>query len=213
MDRLIALVERELLPGLRIESVRPHDPIEVRSLPEPWLLVGKGNYAAVVSHPEAPGQVVKIYAPGRNGAAEEREVYRKLGRHPAYSECYGAGDRYLILKRMEGVTVFDCLHRGLPVPEQAIRDIDEALDYARSRGLFPSDIHPKNMMVNEGRGLVIDVSDFLRPKNCFMWDDFKKAYYRCYAPLLAERPLPLPLFVLNGVRKGYRLWKSGFRNR
>lgn len=52
------------------------------------------------------------------------------------------------------------MKQGILITEQAIRDIDIALDYARSRGLHPHDVHAKNVMVNDGRGLIVDVSDF-----------------------------------------------------
>ena len=65
----------QLLPSLQIESVNPRNPIKVSYLPEPWRLLGKGNYAAVVYHPNHPESVVKIYAPGRPGYEEEVEVY------------------------------------------------------------------------------------------------------------------------------------------
>lgn len=110
-------------------------------MPVPWQLLGTGNYAAVFEHPDYPEQVVKIYAPGRPGFEQEVEVYRRLGYHPAFSECLYAQKPFLILKRLHGVTLYDCLHRGLPIPQQVIRDIDQALDDTRSQGFFPHDVH------------------------------------------------------------------------
>jgi hypothetical protein len=94
---LLKSIYQDLLPGLQIESVNPGDPVKVRHLPQPWGLIGKGNYAAVVDHPEYPECVVKIYAPGRPGYDEEVEVYRRLGSHPAFSECLYAADGFLVL--------------------------------------------------------------------------------------------------------------------
>ncbi|WP_397313567.1 serine/threonine protein kinase [Paenibacillus elgii] len=201
----IAEIERRLLPELRIKSEQPHDPIAVYRVPVPWRLVGAGNYAAVVAHPDFPEVVVKVYAPGRPGLEEEAEVYRRLGRHPAYSECLYYGDGYLVLRRLNGITLYDCIRKGIPIPRQVIDDIDEALAYAVSKGLRPHDVHGKNVMMRDGRGVVVDVSDFLKPEPCRMWDDLKKAYDRFYLPPL--RRVPIPGFVLNAVRKGYRLLK------
>ncbi|UUZ82366.1 hypothetical protein LJK88_49660 [Paenibacillus sp. P26] len=185
LRRLIGLIDREPLPGLDIASEHPHHPIAVRRVPEPWVIVGAGNYAVVVSHPDYPRQVVKIYAPGRPGIEAEAEVYRRLGRHPAYSEChyYRPEGGYLILKRLSGMTLYECFRRGIPIPERVIEDIDEALGYARSRGLHPHDVHGKNVMMSDGRGVVVDVSDFLNPDPCTMWRDLKRAYKVLYRPL------------------------------
>ncbi|TDF94510.1 serine/threonine protein kinase [Paenibacillus piri] len=202
IGQLIVLVERELLPLLRIESVNPHNPIEVQAVPKPWKRVGTGNYAVVVSHPEYDGLVVKVYAPGREGLEEEVEVYRRLGRHPAYSECYHAGSSYLILRRLSGITLYNCVLRGISIPRQVIDDIDAALRYARSKGLNPHDVHGKNVMLQDGRGVVVDVSDFLKQEPCRMWDDLKKAYDCFYFPIV--RKMKIPEWMLTAVRKGYR---------
>jgi hypothetical protein len=137
INQLIENIHQELLPAFEIESVDPHDPVKVHYLPDPWRLLGKGNYAAVVYHPNHPNLVVKIYAPGRPGFDEEVEVYHRLGSHPAFSQCLYAGIGFLVLKRLYGVTLYDCMHLGLRIPVKVIRDIDKALDYARRRGPSP----------------------------------------------------------------------------
>jgi hypothetical protein len=205
IDELVAQVERVLLPGAAIESVHPGEPIVVGRVPEPWAVVGCGNYAAVFAHPGWPDQVVKVYAPGRPGHAEEVRVYERLGAHPAYSRCSHAGDGYLVLARLDGLTLFDHLRRGVPIPPPAIDDIDDALAYARSRGLHPHDVHAKNVMVTaEGRGLVVDVSDFAQHVPCARWDHLKWAYRWIYRPILLRWTLPMPLWLLDSVRRTYR---------
>ncbi len=205
INRLIESIYQELLPGLQIESVDPHDPVKVRHLPHPWQILGRGNYAAVVYHPDHPDLVVKIYAPGRPGFEEEREVYHRLGSHPAFSECLYAKDGLLVLKRLHGVTLYDSIQRGLRIPKQVIRDIDDALEYARKRGLHPHDVHGRNVMMHQGRGLVVDVSDFLHEESCSKWNNLKKAYYWLYLPFISPLRLRVPYFVLDIVRKSYRL--------
>ena len=200
-------IEHELLPRLRVESIDPHHPVVAHHVPAPWQLLGSGNYAVVLGHPSYSALVVKVYAPGRPGLEAEVEVYRRLGNHPAYSQCLRAGDGYLVLRRLRGVTLYDCVHRGLPIPEQVIQDIDEALEYARSRGLHPHDVHGRNVMVQDGRGLVVDVSDFLEQEDCSKWRDLKAAYYRFYRPLFMPLRLRVPYFVLDLVRAGYRLFR------
>lgn len=205
LKQLIESVRKELLPRLQIESVDPHNPVKVHYVPDPWKVLGAGNYAAVVYHPDYPNQVVKIYAPGRPGFEEEVEVYRRLGSHPAFSECFYAGEDFLILKRLYGVTLYDSMHLGLPIPAKVIRDIDKALDYARGRGLYPHDVHGRNVMMLEGRGLVVDVSDFLQEETCSKWEDLKRAYYWLYRPILCPLRIRVPYSVLDIVRKSYRL--------
>ncbi|MDD9268017.1 serine/threonine protein kinase [Paenibacillus sp. GCM10023248] len=204
-------IEHQLLPQLELNSEQPYEPIVVHYIPKPWKVVGSGNYAAVVMHPSYPDIVVKVYAPGRPGIEEETEVYRRLGPHPAYSECLHAGSNYLVLRRLTGVTLYKCLHRGIPIPRQVIKDIDEALAYAVSRGLNPHDVHGKNVMMKDGRGLVVDVSDFLKTEYCPMWDDLKSAYDRFYFPWVGK--IQIPDFALNVVRRSYRKWKNFRRAR
>jgi hypothetical protein len=205
-----ALVEsaiQELLPELRIESANPNDPVVVHHVPAPWRLLGRGNYAAVLCHPEHPDAVVKMYAPGRPGFEDEAEVYRRLGEHPAYSRCLYASEGVLVLRRLHGVTLYDCVHQGIPIPEQVILDIDAALEYARSRGLHPHDVHGRNVMMGDGRGLVVDVSDFLEEEDCSRWEDLKAAYYRIYRPVFLRMRVRVPYWTLDLVRAGYRAFR------
>ncbi|MBD1849228.1 serine/threonine protein kinase [Leptolyngbya sp. FACHB-711] len=198
-------VEHELLPELEVSSNSPHDPVIVRQYPSSWTLLGAGNYAAVFCHPDYPEFVVKVYAPGRPGLEEEAEVYRRLGDHPAFSQCLFEGKNFLILKRLEGVTLWNALHRGIAIPPQIIRDIDRALDYARSLGLNPHDIHGKNVMMTPARrGVVVDVSDFLHADYCSAWDDLKRAYRWIYRPILLPLKVRVPSWTLDWVRAFYR---------
>jgi hypothetical protein len=200
-------VDGELLPALRVESEDHFHPVVVHHVPAPWRVVGRGNYAAVLEHPEYPEAVIKVYAPGREGFEDEVEVYRRLGDHPAYSALLYAHDGMLVLRRLHGVTLYDAVHRGLPIPERVIEDIDGALDYARSRGLHPHDVHGRNVMMHEGRGLVVDVSDFLDAEDCAKWRDLKKAYYRFYRPVLMRLRLRVPYAALDLTRAAYRLFR------
>lgn len=207
LHELLDHIHSQLLPNLYLESVASYDPVVVHAVPTPWEIIGAGNYAAVFCHPDHPHCVIKIYAPGRPGWADEVEVYRRLGSHPAFSECYYAEEGVLVLKRLNGVTLYDCLHQGLVIPEQVILDIDAALAIARKRGLTPHDVHGRNVMMSEGRGLVVDISDFLKPEDA-IWEDVKWAYYWLYRPLLARLPFHVPYKLLNGIRSLYRLYRK-----
>lgn len=208
---LINYIDNNLLPNIDIQSVNPLDPIIANHIPDPWILLGVGNYAAGLIHPDFPEYVVKIYAPGRPGIEEEIEVYSKIKKHPSFSECFYHSENYLILKRLEGETLYTCINKGIQIPEQVINDIDEALEYAKSLGLHPHDVHAKNVMIVKNRGVVVDISDFTKLENCSLWEDFKKAYYKIYLPLFYKPHPAVPEFCLNMVRRSYRFFKIIFK--
>ncbi|PZV07316.1 MAG: serine/threonine protein kinase [Leptolyngbya sp.] len=207
IQTLVKRVRQELLPNLHLESIHPCDPVVVHRLPAPWSCLGTGNYAAVFAHPDYPEQVIKVYAPGRPGIEAEVEVYRRLGEHPAFSQCYFSAAPFLILRRLPGVNLYDSLHRGIDIPPQVIRDIDAALAYARQRGLFPHDVHGRNVMQHEGHGVVVDVSDFLNATPDRAWRDVKWAYWWIYRPFFRPLRLRIPYVWLDWVRAGYRLFR------
>jgi len=209
---LLQAVEGELLVTVCVRSIDPHDPVRVENLPCPWAVVGCGNYAAVFLHPDHPSLVVKVYAQGREqGIALEAEVYRRIGRHPALSECFHVGSNYLVLRRLYGVTLYDCVRQGITIPAQAIADIDAALSYARQRGLYPHDVHGRNLMLHQGRGFLVDLSDFLNPEPCRAWQDLRLAYRWLYRPLIAPLRLRLPGPLLNATRRCYRVYRRLWR--
>lgn len=208
---LIQQVQQGLLPQLNIYSKEPYNPVIVGQVPPPWRCLGAGNYAAVFEHPDYPEQVVKVYAPGRPGIEDEIEVYQRIGKHPAFSQCYHSGSNFLILKRLHGITLYDCLNRGLIIPPQVIQDIDDALDYARNRGLTPHDVHGRNVMMSQGRGLVVDISDFLKPQPDRAWQDVKWAYQWVYQPVFMRLRLQIPYVFLDWVRGSYRLARMSGR--
>jgi hypothetical protein len=124
---------------------------------------------------------------------------------PRSPNASAPGPGYLILRRLHGVTLYDAVHRGVRIPPRAIADVEHALAYARGRGLFPHDVHGRNVMVGgDGRGLVVDVSDFLAPERCTKWRDLTRAYRWLYRPVLAPLGVRVPYAVLDGARLVYR---------
>ncbi|WP_400163234.1 serine/threonine protein kinase [Brevibacillus sp. TJ4] len=196
------------LREVRIESQSPIDPVVVHHVPEPWEVVGTGNYAGVFAHPDFPEAVLKLYAPDRPGWGEERKVYEILGDTPWFPTCYQAKEGYLVIQRIEGISLFDCVRYGIPIPPQVIEDVEEALSVARQKGLFPHDVHGKNVLMHHGRGYLIDVSDYLKNIPDRKWQDLRKAYYKVYLPFLKDRGWKIPLWTMNVVRKGYRLYRK-----
>lgn len=207
MENLIKKIENELIGKIELKSINPKDPIVVSNIPIGWTLLGNGNYAAVLFHEDFPEYVVKIYAPGREGIKEESLVYKKIGDHPSYSKYYYYGSKFLIFKRLHGTTLYDCLKKGIKITPNVIEDIDNALKYAKKRDLNPHDVHFKNVMLDtNGRGIIVDISDFTKKQKCNLWKDSKKFYFKFYARL--PFIIPLPEFILNTGRKTYRLYKK-----
>lgn len=207
----IQWIEDELLPSLCVNSESSDDPVVASGIPQGWQLLGTGNYAAVIARGDSPW-IAKVYARNRPGLDEEAEVYRRLGPHPAYAACYHKGDGYLILKRLYGTNLYDCLLHGISIPPSVIRDVDEALAYARSRGLNPRDIHGKNIFNDKGKGKVVDVSDFLLEGSDHVWRDTRQAYHWIYRPISAVCTIRLSEPMLERLRKLYRRFRKRSRH-
>ncbi|MES9684455.1 serine/threonine protein kinase [Gottfriedia acidiceleris] len=202
------LIENELIPNVSLKSERPNDPIVVKDIPEGWKCIGSGNYAAVFIHHSETNVVVKVYGKDLDGLEKEVQVYKQLGEHPAYSKLIQFGVTYLVLKRLEGITLYNALANGVRIPESVIKDVNIALKYAISRGLNPYDVHGKNVMMKDGRGYVVDISDFYKKGKDEKWEDLVKAYYKLYKKTLYKVPIKIPLKFLDFTRHSYRFYKK-----
>lgn len=208
VEKFVSIIHENLRPNITIKSIDSEEPVVVNHVPDCWSLLGCGNYAAVFTHESFQDYVVKIYAKGRPGLKEEIEVYKAIGDHSAYSGLIYYTEEYLILKRIRGITLYNCFKLGIKIPPKIIKDIDEALEYARKRGLYPHDVHVKNIMMMDNHGVVVDISDFKHKEYCYLWDDFKKAYYKYYLPFLYKYTIPIPESILNFIRKIYKIYKK-----
>ncbi|MFP3728924.1 serine/threonine protein kinase [Priestia filamentosa] len=202
------LINTELIYNIELKSTHPHEPIQVIKKPDNWNCIGTGNYAAVFLRSEEDEFVVKVYARGKETIEEEAKVYKKLGIHAAFPFLIHKGPNYLVLKRIRGITLYNAIMQGVKIPPKVIEDINKALKYAKKRGLNPVDVHGKNVMMYEGRGYVVDVSDFLKEEADTKWTDIAKAYYKIYMRTLYKHPIPVPNFVLNLIRRSYRKYKN-----
>ena len=143
----------------------------------------------------------KMYADDRVEKIQiERRVYDILGDSPYFSTCYGSKDDYLVLSFEAGITLYDCLLQGIPIPHQVIQDVDDAREFVRQKGLNPRDIHLKNVFLQNGRAKIIDVSEYVNPGNDLRWDYLKKAYDQYYHLIEGK---PIPLKVIEMIRKRY----------
>lgn len=201
-------IENELIANVVLQSHNQNDPIEVKRTPKNWRCIGVGNYAAVFINELKENVVVKVYARDINGLKKEAEVYEKLGKHPSYSYLIHKGQNYLVLKRLEGITLYDAILKGIRIPESVIKDINDALKYAKGKGLNPFDVHGKNVMMKDGKGFVVDVSDFYKEGKDQKWEDLVKAYYKIYIKTLYKYPLKVQPKLLDKVRHLYRFYKK-----
>ncbi|WP_018664649.1 hypothetical protein [Heyndrickxia acidiproducens] len=206
--QLLKMIEEGLVEKILLESKNPHDPVIVKNIPDGWKCIETGNYAAVFSHATCPGLAVKVIRENTEALKKEAKVYKQLGDHPAYSKCFYHGPNYLVLKKLKGITLYDAIAKGIRIPASVIGDINEALLFARKSGLNPYDVHAKNVMMKDGRGYVVDVSDFYKEGKDEKWDDFVKAYQKIYLKTLYKHPVKIPYKVLNFIRHAYRFYKN-----
>ncbi|ASS75539.1 hypothetical protein CIG75_11450 [Tumebacillus algifaecis] len=195
---------QKLVAAVRVRSVNPRDPVDVRAHPDQWRCIGVGNSAAVFQPKDHPQIAIKVYADTHTHiASEEAAIYEQLGDSPYFPHFYERGDHFLVMEYKQGTNLYDCLLQGIHIPEQVIQDVDEAIAYARSRGLNPADIHLKNVLVHEGRGILVDVSDYRKHGACKRWEMLKAAYYDYYLDLY-KPGLTVPSWVLETIRKWYK---------
>ncbi|MGN1402484.1 MAG: hypothetical protein ACI4XL_13400 [Bacillus sp. (in: firmicutes)] len=95
---------------------------------------------------------------------------------------------------IEGITLFDCLSKGISIESQYIEEIDRVLSMAEHRGLNPSDIHLRNILLTKDKEIkLIDVARFRQRKSCRQWDDLKTAYFKAYRRRFFPKKLPVRL--------------------
>jgi predicted Ser/Thr protein kinase len=165
--------------------------------------VGEGR-SAFVFRITSTDKVIKVFFPTHTHiATEEAEIYRLLEGISYFPKLYDAGENYLVIDYIKGMTLFTCLTKGKRVSVEHIKEIDFALDLARSRGLNPSDIHLRNIFITEeGTIMLIDVARFRQSKQCTQWYDLKTAYRKYYLSRLF--PKKIPSYILNKIAALYK---------
>jgi len=193
----------ELLRAVRIRAHANNEPVVIDKMPAPLRVLGSGTDAVVVQHPGLPEQAFKIYAPeAMSCLADEYEAYRQLAGSPYFAACLGQGDFYLVLSYEPGPTLYECVVQGIPVPEQAMADVEAARHYARQAGLHPKDIHLKNVLLQGDRARVLDVSKYVAPGDeDRVWEHLAEGYRRFY-PLIRGRRIPV--WLIEMVKRRYR---------
>lgn len=78
--------------------------------------------------------------------------------------------------------------------------MEDARDYVRSKGLNPRDIHLKNILLQNGRAKILDVSEYVLPGNDYRWEHLKKGYEEYYHLIDGKS---VPFWLAETVRKWY----------
>lgn len=190
-----------VIKDIQVLSSKNNNPVTVKGDSDLLKCVGVGTDAAVF-HIEGDTQYVyKVFSADKLETMErEKQVYERLGESVYFPIYYGAGSNFLILSYEKGITLYDCLLKGIHIPRQVIADVEEARAYAISKGLNPRDIHLKNILLHEGRGKLLDVSEYLKEGNDHRWTYLKKGYEEHYDLIDGKE---VPLWLIETVRKWY----------
>ncbi|ARK29583.1 serine/threonine protein kinase [Halalkalibacter krulwichiae] len=191
----------EKIKQIQLFSRNNNQIVTVKKVPKGIKCIGMGTDAAVFQLLDAPQFAFKVFSQDKLKKLErEKQVYTLLGDSNYFPSYYSNGTNYLVLSFEEGLTLYECLLKGVRIPEQAIVDVERAREFARSKGLNPRDIHLKNILLQGGRAVVLDVSEYLNEGNDHRWEYLKEGYYEYYT-LIAEKKVPY--WVIETVRKWY----------
>lgn len=178
-----------------------NQPVTISGYAEGLSCVGIGTDAAVFRYNEAPDYVYKVYSAQALEKKElEEDVYKRLKGSSYFPQFFGSGINFIVLSFEEGQTLYDCLIQGIPIPQQAIEDVEDARAFVRSLGLNPRDIHLKNILLQNGRGKVLDVSEYIQKGNDNRWELLVWAYQRFY-PLISG--VRMPVWILKIIKYMY----------
>lgn len=177
--------------------------VELRSYHPTLHLIGRGRSAFVFRIGKTKKAMKVFFDPFTDIAKEEAAVYKILKGHPNFPTLYEAGFNYLVIDYIEGETLFQCLNKGIEVSKENIEEVQAALNAAREKGLNPSDIHLRNIILTaDGKIKLIDVARFRQTKSCTQWDDLKTAFYKYYSKRFF--PKRYPVVVLNLIADVYK---------
>ena len=197
------------LSKITVTSNPNNEPVSIYGDVEGLKCIGVGTDAAVFQSQSAPTYAFKLYAEDKRDKVKiEANVYSKIEDSPYFSTCFAATDKYLVLNYEEGVTLFDCILQGIHIPEQVVNDVEFARNYVRSKGLNPRDIHLKNILLQDGRAKLLDVSEYVMPGNDFRWEHLKKGYEQYYHLIDGKT---VPFWLVETVRKWYNQQTNQFK--
>ena len=156
-------------------------------------LVGEGR-SAFAFRIKGTDLVLKVFFPQfERVAAEEAGIYKELAGNPFFPALHESGSNYLVMDYVRGMTLYQCLVNGMPIAAGHIEEVDQALKLAREKGLNPSDIHLRNIIITpDDEVKLIDVARFRQTKRCSQWEDLKTAFYKFYRHDHFPKKMPEP---------------------
>lgn len=198
-------IAAEELRKVAVTSNGENDFVTVKGNSDKFQCIGVGTDAAVFRFIYAPHYAFKVFSINKLGKiAIEKEVYLKLGHSGHFPVYYGSGSNFLVISFEDGITLYDCLLKGIHIPKQVIQDVENARNYAFNRGLNPRDIHLKNILLHEGRAKLLDVSEYMEQGNDNRWEYLKEGYKEYYHLIDGKA---LPRWIIETVRKRYNQTK------
>lgn len=189
------------LSKIKVFSNPNNEPVTIIGEVDDLKCIGIGTDAAVFRSLSAPTYAFKLFAKDKVSKVQvEASIYKILGDSPFFSTCFASYDEYLVLSYEEGITLFDCILQGIHIPKQVVNDVEDAREYVRNKGLNPRDIHLKNILLQNGRAKIIDVSEYSQPGNDFRWEHLKKGYEQYYHLIDGNS---VPFWLVETIRKWY----------
>ncbi|MDT8862884.1 serine/threonine protein kinase [Alkalihalobacillus sp. MEB130] len=195
---------------LEVVSSSTNELVLIKGHSEKLECIGVGTDAAVFRLLDEPEYAFKVYSKEKLEKMEfEKQVYMKLGQSEFFPIFYKADQNVLMISYEKGITLYDCLVKGIYIPLTAIEDVERARRYAFEKGLNPRDIHLKNILLHEGRAKLIDVSEYMKEGDDQRWGYLKEGYLQYYH-LIEGREVPI--WILETVKKWYRQQQKGTCN-
>ncbi len=189
------------LSNVRVTSNGENELVSIKGNSNKIKCIGVGTDAAVFRFVHMPHYAFKVFSHDKLRTLEiETEVYLKIGHSEFFPKYYGRGFNFLVISYEKGVTLYDCLLKGIHIPKQVILDVDNARNYILKLGLNPRDIHLKNILLHEGRAKLLDVSEYMKQGNDCRWEYLKEGYFEHYHLIDGKA---IPHWIIETVRKWY----------
>jgi len=194
-------IEDKELSKIKITCNGDNELVTIKKNSDAFECVGVGTDAAVFRLTHNHEYAFKVFSDDKiDKIALETDVYLKLGQSEYYPVYYGKGSNYLVISYEEGITLYDCLLKGIHIPKQVIQDVDNAREFAFGKGLNPRDIHLKNILLHEGKAKIVDVSEYMKPGDDKRWEYLKEGYLEYYHLIDGKA---LPHWIIETVRKWF----------
>ena len=190
-----------LIKQVEVRGHKGNEPVSISMNEIGLRCIGIGTDAAVFHFDKTPDYAFKVYSEQSLSKKDvEERVYQRLKGAKYFPQFYGSGQNFIVLSYEKGITLYDCLLRGTSIPKQVVNDVKEARAYVRKLDLNPRDIHLKNVILQEGRGKVIDVSEYMKEGSDNRWEHLEWAYENIY-PIVEG--VKIPSWTLEAVKNWY----------